>query len=170
MTHADRVAVICSAHVNAVGIALSLREAGWADRVVALSINGGSHLAARWGRLCEFRQVTLDEPEDLVAFLRDTYGPADELPVFFTDERFLPAFALPSVRASLPNARFHVGTASHLEVVLDRELSRESPHLNEPLLWRLRGDRSVRDQFQSAAWRLRIPADEILIAAFERFG
>jgi hypothetical protein len=112
-------AIICSAHVNAIGIALSLREAGWRGPIICLDINGGGSLARRWPKLCECWEVTLAEPSDIFDALADRL-PLDEVgAVFFTDERFLPAFA-DRAAARLPGARFRIGTERHLEDVLDR--------------------------------------------------
>jgi hypothetical protein len=112
-------AVICSAHVNAIGIARSLREVGWNGRILCLNLDGKTALARRWPALCECWDVTLTDPAELFDVLAGWISLEQVSAVFFTDERFLSTFAADGA-ARLPSARFWVGTECYLEDVLDR--------------------------------------------------
>jgi hypothetical protein len=112
-------AIICSSHVNAIGIALSLRESGWNGRVICLNINEGSSLAQHWPKLCECWDVTLSEPADFYDAVAGRLPLETVSAVFFTDERLLQTFA-DEAAARLPGVRFWIGTHRHLEDVLDR--------------------------------------------------
>jgi hypothetical protein len=112
-------AVIGSAHVNAIGIARSLREIGWNGRIICLNLDGKTALARRWPALCECWDVTLTEPGEIFEVLAGRI-PLEQIgAVFFTDERFLPTFAADAA-ARLPGARFWVGADRYLDEVLDR--------------------------------------------------
>lgn len=117
----DGTAVVSSAHVNAVGVALSLRELGWTGRIACLRINAtGRALAQRWPALCECWTLQLERLAEFPEQLFERVAPESVAAVFFCDERFLPLFAQQQVAERFPNACYHLGTRSQLDIVLDR--------------------------------------------------
>ena len=99
------VAIICSSHVNAIGIALSLREIGWEGRVICVNINEGSSLARRWPALCDCWDVTVSDPAGIFDCVADRIPLETVSAVFFTDKHFfkhLPTRA----RARMPSCTF----------------------------------------------------------------
>lgn len=118
----EPLAVICSAHVNAVGIAISLREIGWSGRIMCLAINHGSKppFAQQWPRLCECRSVELGTVEEFPDWLAREVTPKSVAALFFCDERLLSLSAQRPYAERFPNARFYMGPHTQLETVLDR--------------------------------------------------
>jgi hypothetical protein len=112
-------AAICSAHTNATGIAISLRELGWKGRIICLNFNGESSLVRRWPGLCECWDISLGQLGDFYEALASRLTLEEVSCVFFTTERFLRTFNDHGAER-LPSARFKVGTSTHLEEILDR--------------------------------------------------
>jgi len=155
----DSVAVICSCHFNAVGIALSLREIGWHGPIVCLKINTKEGVTAeRFPHLCKCLPLNIRTPQELPETIVK-WTPADQIgAVFFCDERFLAAFN-ETTKLIFPNACIHTGSVDHLESILDRKLFyrrlEESNCSDIPVTfdssqdpWKLAGD-----AFRTRVWR-----------------
>jgi hypothetical protein len=116
-----QTAVICSAHFNAVGVAMSLREEGWQGRILCLKINSPREsLADRWPKLCECRGLTVHMPEDLQRAIAEHVPPENVGAVFFCDERFHEVFSDGRTAALFPNAQCWPGPRRSIDIVLDR--------------------------------------------------
>ncbi|MEE2757290.1 MAG: hypothetical protein VYA30_11540 [Myxococcota bacterium] len=84
--------IITSAHVNAVGLALSLREVGFGGAIVCLQHKLKQRsIASRFPEICSVRLITNPESDRLPALLSENYLPR-ETGVLFTDERYLASF------------------------------------------------------------------------------
>ncbi len=84
--------IITSAHVNAVGLALSLREVGFDGPVVCLQHKLKQRsIASRFPHLCDVRLITEPESDRLPDLISENYRPS-ETGVLFTDERYLHSF------------------------------------------------------------------------------
>lgn len=119
----EDVAIICSARINAMGIAFSLREIGWPGRIVCLAGEGdGGEVSPAWPDVCETWKVNYREPGDLIGVINGRLPSETEKILFFTDERFMPQFVSGPEAAGLCNTRMHLGSAENLNVLLDRRL------------------------------------------------
>ncbi len=115
--------VIPSAHVNAMGLVLSLREIGFTGPILCLKRRPRPALTERFPMQCETVYIPLDEVGALPEALTAHTG-GETTAVLHTDERFLAAFD------SAPHFRCVRGAGHQLPTVLDRALFYE----------RLRGD------------------------------
>jgi hypothetical protein len=116
----DAVAVICSAHINAAGVALALREIGWRGRVVCVAVNGASELAARWPGLCDLWRVQIAEPGEILDRFASLLPAGVPKAFFFNNESFLETFASERARRLFPEARWHVPSMDWLAIILDK--------------------------------------------------
>jgi len=106
--------VIPSAHVNATGLAQSLRESGFAGPIVCLKHKANQRsIAERFPALCTVRLITKPESARLPDLLMEWFG-GEETAVLFTDERYLQIFH--------DDGRFHLtrGPGSLLDTVLHK--------------------------------------------------
>lgn len=117
----DSVAVICGMGINAVGIAMSLREIGWEGRIVCLKADNGQFVPADgWPNLCECVPVNFEKPSDMPSWIGNYFPPDSLKAVFFTDERFLPVFSNKTVADEFSSVQIHVGSETHLDETLDK--------------------------------------------------
>ena len=117
----DSWAVICGAYINAYSIVETLEEIGCQGHIVCLKDrHDGTVLAELFGRRVQVWQITLKSPEDVIEILAKRIPPEAPKIVFFTDERFHPAFRDELSDPRLENTRFFLGSAKHLDTILDR--------------------------------------------------
>lgn len=113
------IAIICSAHLNAVGIAYTLRSIGWRGRIVCLGAK--SAIASRYPSLCEILGAEPAEPEGLLPMLLAEFGTVTRKYLFFTHEAFLPEVARDPEKWRRAGFCFSLGSHKFMDSVLDRK-------------------------------------------------
>ena len=147
----DRV-IIPSAHVNAVGLVLSLREVGFDGPITCLQHKVGQEtIAGRFPHLCEVRAAAIQVPDELPERLMAWY-PDEEMNLLFTDERFLGSFYGDQRFSSVPGAGERLETVTNkrrfYEFVSENRLGLVPITVgNEASPWSQFGDR-----FRSRVW------------------
>jgi hypothetical protein len=113
-------AIICSNYINASNIVVSLRAIGWRGPIVCIKEGNAERVLTEvFKDGVETWAIPLQQPADLLVTLAERI-PADEPKVvFFCDERFLEAFR-DRAASLLPNSRFLLGSATHLDIILNR--------------------------------------------------
>ncbi|MGD9780911.1 MAG: hypothetical protein AB7V14_02025 [Kiritimatiellia bacterium] len=115
------VAVVCGNHINAHTLVRNLERIGWPGRIVLLRQEvEGAGLAVCLNPQVEHWAADVRSHDDLPARIEERYGREGRAVVFFTDERYHPAFA--AWRRLHPESplRFHLGSVAHMTAVLDR--------------------------------------------------
>jgi hypothetical protein len=122
MTPSPDIAVVCGNHINAHTLVRNLRRLGWPGRLVLLRHESeAAGLAVCLNPGTESWAVPIRDAADLPGLIHDRYCRAGgNVTVFFTDERYHPAFA--EWRRQHPDSplRFHLGSTAHMQAVLDR--------------------------------------------------
>jgi hypothetical protein len=102
-------------------VALSLREIGWRGRIICLADqNEHGAVTQHWPEICETQPATYRQPSDLVGVINGYVEPSISKVLFFNDERFMPQFLRGGEAVGLENASMLLGSAEHLETILDR--------------------------------------------------
>lgn len=121
MTGKTDTAVVCGNHINAHTLVRNLERLGWAGRLVLLRHEQEAPgLAVCLNPQVEPWAVAIRTPEELPALIADRYGRAGAVWIFFTDERYHPAFAAWQAQHPDSALRFHLGSTAHMLAVLDR--------------------------------------------------
>jgi len=110
----DRI-IIPSSHVNAVGLAQSLRALHFSGPIICIQHKPNQEaIASRFPELCQVRLITEPESARLADLLVDWY-PNERMTVLFTDERYLMMFQ--------GDARFNLcrGPGEHLDTVIHKK-------------------------------------------------
>lgn len=113
--------VVCGNHINAHTIVRSLQLYGWQGNIVLLMHQlEGKGLAGCLNPSVESLEVDIQAPEELPPLIENRYGQNGTVYVFFTDERYHPAFS--AWTASHPDTRIrvHLGSTAHMTSILDR--------------------------------------------------
>ena len=114
-------AVVCGNHINAHTLVRNLERIGWPGRIVLLRHETeGSGLAVCLNPQVEHWAVAVRSLDELPPLVEERFGRAGAVPVFFTDERYHPAFAEWKRRHPESALRFHLGSEKHMAAVLDR--------------------------------------------------
>ncbi|MBK1674786.1 MULTISPECIES: glycosyltransferase family 4 protein [Ectothiorhodospira] len=114
-------AVVCGAGINAHTIIQNLSRLGYAGNLVLLrDASEPPGFAGINNRGVEQWAVAINEPEELPALIEARYGDSGRVAVFFTDERYHPAFK--AWTKTHPESPLHcfLGSATHLTDILDR--------------------------------------------------
>lgn len=120
-SHSQDTAVVCGNHINAHTLVRNLARVGWSGRLVLLRDRSEEPgLAVRLNPQVECRAVDIQTAAQLPALLEEQYGREGTVWVFFTDERYHPAFAEWKRRHPKSALRFHLGSETHMPAVLDR--------------------------------------------------
>ena len=106
--------IIPSTHVNAVGLALSLRAVQFKGRIICLAHKSPHNsIAGRFPRLCNVEPISMEASAQLPDYLAKRFEPA-KTGILFTDERHIQQF--------LTDGRFtyFAGAGGHLDTVCDK--------------------------------------------------
>jgi len=115
-----RWAIICGHHINAYSIAVSLLRCGWQGRIVCLRNRPQPGLMDLFGRGVEVWDVSDLSPPELLERLQQHVPAGDRKVIFFTHEAYHEAFVGAPSHPWFAEARFFVGSKSHLHTILDR--------------------------------------------------
>lgn len=114
-------AVICGNGINAHTLVRTLERLGWPGRIVLLwHEQEGEGLAGCLNRQVEHRSVSIRDVAELPEMLERADGRAGRVFVFFTDERYHPAFAEWLARHPDSAIRCQLGSTRHMNAMLDR--------------------------------------------------
>jgi hypothetical protein len=114
-------AVVCGNHINAHTLVRSLMGLGWTGRLVLLRhIGEPKGLAGCLNPNVEQYAADIQTPEELPSLLESRYGGDGDIYVFFTDERYHPAFAKWKLQHPNSPIRVHLGSLEHMTTILDR--------------------------------------------------
>lgn len=122
-TVADRTdtAVVCGNHINAHTLVRNLERLGWTGRLALMRHRSEAPgLAVRLNPRVEHWAVDARTTAEIPELIEERYGREGLVWVFFTDERYHEAFAEWARRHSASSLRFHLGSAAHMQAVLDR--------------------------------------------------
>jgi predicted ATP-grasp superfamily ATP-dependent carboligase len=120
LEHID-TAIVCGDGINAHTIIRNLERLGWAGWLVLLRHEvEAAGFAVCMNPQVEHWAVGIQENDELPALIEKRYGREGEVFVFFTDERYHPAFAAWKERHPDSALRFHLGSPEHMTAVLDR--------------------------------------------------
>lgn len=113
-------AIISSHYINATSIVDSLKAIGWKGPIVCIKEEGAKkELTDLIHKGVETWVIPMVAPVDLLIGLAERIPSHDKKVVFFCDERFHEAF-LNHANLLLPNARFFLGSSTHLSSILNR--------------------------------------------------
>ncbi len=114
-------AIVCGNGINAHTLVRSLERLGWAGRIVLLwHETEGRGFAGCLNRHVEHWAVAIRRLDELPGLIEERYGREGRAFVFFTDERYHPAFAEWLARHPDSAIRCHLGSARHVFAMLDR--------------------------------------------------
>ena len=114
-------AVVCGNHINAHTIILNLLHLGWDGRLVLLRHEvEPAGFAVCLNPQVEHWAVSIQTTDELPALIEERCGRDGKVYVFFTDERYHPAFA--SWKDGHPDSslQFYLGSTVSMSAVLDR--------------------------------------------------
>ena len=114
-------AIVCGNGINAHTLVRSLARLGWPGRVVLLwHETEGRGFAGCLNRSVEQWAVSIRALGELPGLIEERYGREGRVFVFFTDERYHPAFAEWLARHPDSAIRCRLGSTRHMLAMLDR--------------------------------------------------
>ena len=117
----NNVAIVCGNYFNAHTIVKSLKAISFQGRIVILrQHNEPRRIADRFNLGIEEWQVKLDTSRDLPDLISVTFAPNVRKYVFLTNERFHSAMLSAIEEDKVPNLICHLGSRTHLQIILDR--------------------------------------------------
>ena len=116
---ARSIALIGSGHVNAVGIALSLREAGWTGRIICFASPGA--LCEQYPSLCETMHDVWRSAGDLAHLVEKYAAQGLSAHVFLTDEIVLDDLEVYERRLNAAGAKLFPHSDVTWDAVTDRK-------------------------------------------------
>lgn len=115
------VAIICGTGINAHTVLSNLARIHWQGKLVLLrdqSESPGFSGCVNPG--VEQWAVSINHPDELPGLITNRFGAQGPVTLFFTDERYHPAFNAWSKRHPRSPLRFHLGSTTLMTCVLDR--------------------------------------------------
>jgi hypothetical protein len=112
------VALIGSGHVNAVGIALSLREIGWPGRIICAAPPGS--ISELYPGICETVHANWTQTENFFDYLARVATEETSVHVFLTDEALLDSIETQQGALTAANINFFPKIKNSWAVVTDR--------------------------------------------------
>ena len=114
-------AIVCGNGINAHTLVRSLARLDWAGRIVLLwHETEGRGFAGCLNRRVEQWAVSIRALNELPEIIEERYGKQGRVVVFFTDERYHPAFAEWRRRHPDSPIHCHLGSVAHVPAMLDR--------------------------------------------------
>ena len=113
------VALIGSGHVNAVGIAMSLREVGWTGRIICAAPPGS--VSELYPEICETIHARWTESADLVDYATQFATQGAAVHLFLTDEALLDDIEAQQDALSAANVSLYPRIKNSWELVTDRK-------------------------------------------------
>lgn len=121
ITSRSETAVVCGNHINAHTIVRNLEHLGWTGRLVLLRHETEpAGFAVCLNPQVEHWAVSIQTTDELPALIEKRYGRHGKVSVFFTDERYHPAFAAWKEQHLESSLQFYLGSANNMMTILDR--------------------------------------------------